>query len=419
MEHIKKIIIIVIVLIILITVALLLVKYIDKKDKQENFENTLVMEITNTIEILSNRNEYFVVKSCATDYLSSIAQKNNEMAYSLLDKNYIEEYNINEENVFNYLDKYNSEELLIDKIYTIQDTEQIYTYFVYGKLLDVTTSNIEEFKTVVRLDKANDVYSVIPYKYIQDNQYSIKLGSTISFEYNKIEDKQYNSFTFNNITEQQLMILYLSEIKKEMKYSIETSYDKLDASYKTKRFSNLEEYKQYVNNRINEISKASVQKYQVEKYEDYTQYICIDQNNNYYIINETYPGQYTIILDTYTIDLPEYEEKYNKANEQQKTAYCIDRFVQAINDDNYKFAYEVLADGFKNNYFKTQESFENYAKQHLLGREEIVYKEFKNEGNIYCTYSVTLKNGAGNSLEKTFILKLGEGTDFELSFNVD
>ena len=39
--------------------------------------------------------------------------------------------------------------------------------------------------------------------------------------------------------------------------------------------------------------------------------------------------KYTVILDTYTIDLPEYIEKYNKANDQQKTAYCINKFMRS------------------------------------------------------------------------------------------
>ena len=133
----------------------------------------------------------------------------------------------------------------------------------------------------------------------------------------------------------------------------------------------------------------------------------------------------SILLDTYTIAIPEYEEKYEESNQAQKTAYCIDRFVKILNSENYTLAYKLLATSFKNNYFPTQESFEQYAKENLLGKTSVKYLEFKNEGELYCTYSVMLQEPmedeqiSENAIEKTFILKLNEGTDFELSFNIN
>ena len=66
-----------------------------------------------------------------------------------------------------------------------------------------------------------------------------------------------------------------------------------------------------------QIYKLNVKKYQIENYDSYKQYICVDQDSNYYIINETNPGQYELILDIYTIDIPIYIEEYNKATDAQ------------------------------------------------------------------------------------------------------
>lgn len=329
MENIKKIIVIVLVIIILLIISLFIVKYVNKKDREENFENTITMEIKNTINLLNNRNEFFAVKSCVTKYLSFASQEDKEIIYSMLDKNYISQYNITKENALSNIEKYTEPVFYSDKIYVIQDTMNIYTYFVYGKVIDKQTGKISEFQIVIRLDKENDLFSVIPYKYIQDNKYNIDVGNSVTFKYNEIQDNLYNKFAFKNITDQEMSIYYMNEIKNNIVYDIENSYTKLDETYRKKRFTNLEEYKKYVNKNITNIYSSKLQKFQINEYKGYNQYVCVDQNEKYYIINEINPGQYTIILDTYTIDLPEYIEKYNNANEQQKTAYCINRFIRS------------------------------------------------------------------------------------------
>lgn len=421
MDNLKKIIIIVIIIIFLIIVSLFIVRYLDKKDKQENFENTITMEIKNTINLIDNRNEFFAVKSCVTKYLTYIAQEDSEMIFSMLDKNYIENYNITEQNSLSDVAKYSNPVFYNDKIFVIQDTVTVYTYFVYGKVIDKETGDISDFNIVVRLDKGKDLFSIIPYKYIEDKKLNISVGNSITLKYNEIEDKTYNKFAFKNITDEEMSIFYMNEIKDNFIYDVESSYNKLNEEYKNKRFTDLEEYKNYITKNITNLYSSKLQKYQIKEYKDYNQFVCIDQNNRYYIINEIHPGQYELILDTYTIDLPEYIEKYNKADEQEKTAYCINRFVQSLNDENYTFAYSLLASGFKNNYFKTQASFENYIKQNSLQKQNVTFEQFSNEGDVYYTYKVLLTNGDEDtsSVEKTFIVKLGEGTNFELSFNVD
>ncbi len=54
-------------------------------------------------------------------------------------------------------------------------------------------------------------------------------------------------------------------------------------------------------------------------------------------------------------------------------------------------------------------------------KKKVTYKVFENEANTYYTYSVTLKENDEdtNEIDTTFIVKLGEGTNFELSFSVD
>lgn len=216
-----------------------------------------------------------------------------------------------------------------------------------------------------------------------------------------------------------MAMAYLSDFQSKLVENIQSAYELLDKQYVERRFSSIENFKEYITKKQEQLKKAYVAKYKIIPYEDYTQYICIDQFGNYYIFNETAILKYSVILDTYTINLPQYIENYNKSNEAEKVAMCVDKFIKSINDENYQFAYSLIASGFKNNYLKTKEEFVVYAKQNLVGRNKITHKAIDSQDQIYL-YTVILENEDAlvSPKELTFIVKLKEGTDFELSFEM-
>ena len=64
-------------------------------------------------------------------------------------------------------------------------------------------------------------------------------------------------------------------------------------------------------------------------------------------------GKYSVVLDTYTIDLPEFIEKYNSANEKTKVGLNIQKVFDAINNEDYEYVYNKLDNTFKQTNFKT------------------------------------------------------------------
>lgn len=184
--------------------------------------------------------------------------------------------------------------------------------------------------------------------------------------YDTIQFTQYNQIPYAYISDMQMCNTYLIDYKNYMIFNTQEAFNKTNKEYREKRFGNFENYKNYVQKNIDEIIEAKLVKYQINQFDTYTQYICIDQFGNYYIFNETAIMKYSAILDTYTIDLPQYTENYAKTDTTGKVAMCVDRFMKAINDENYEFAYSLLASGFKNNYFKTVQEFAIYAKQNLV-----------------------------------------------------
>ena len=131
--------------------------------------------------------------------------------------------------------------------------------------------------------------------------------------------------------------------------------------------------------------------------------------------------KYSLILDTYTIDIPEFTEKYKVSNDQEKVILNLNKFMLAINDGDYKYAYSVLADSFKRNNFPTYQTFENYVKTRFFKNNNFEYSKFGDEAGTYYTYTVNISdasNQTNDKITKTFIILLEEGTDFKLSFNV-
>lgn len=228
---------------------------------------------------------------------------------------------------------------------------------------------------------------------------------------------KYNEISYAYISDMQLCNIYLLDYKNNALERTEEAYDSLDEAYRQKRFGSFENYQKYIENHAGTIFNVKLQRYQVNHYDDFTQYICIDQYENEYIFHETAIMKYTVYLDSYTVDLPQYTEKYTTSDETQKVGMSIERFVKAIYEENYDFAYSVLSTGLKENYFKTQQQFEIYVKQNFIKAKEITYITTRQEGDIYI-FEANLQNNQNQTMKKTFMVRLGEGTNFELSFEI-
>lgn len=438
MDKLKKIIVLLIAIIIIL-VLILIINIVIKKNS--NKLPDLSADDYNVTEVLSGKKPerlysdtiFLSVDACVNKIISYAENDNAEAVYNILNAQYIQNNDINETNVLEKTRLKNFSTYRIEEIYELVGIE----YFSYYVKADLN-ENKEYFN--VNWDTQTKSYDLLLINEEEFNEDINAITGTIAEE-NKIERNEYNSIPYKYLsTDQDVMEQYFLDY---IKLSIENpikAYELLDTDYKNKKFGDINNFQQYIQNNtsLKEIYNAKVRnmedfdnyqeymasrknvgikKYNKEDLDNYTQYIIIDTYGNYYIFRVTAPMQYTVILDTYTIDLPEFIEKYNSGGEQQKVALNIDKFIQAINNKDYKYAYNCLADSYKNNYFRTQEEFENYAKQNFYNSSDIEYKEFETKGDVY-TYSVILTNKeTDEQTNKTFIMQLGEGTEFVMSFN--
>ena len=210
------------------------------------------------------------------------------------------------------------------------------------------------------------------------------------------------------------------DYKNKIIENAEESYEKIEETYRKAKFSNKKDYEKYLKDNIKDLMAISVEKYQVDHKEDYTQYTCLDKRGNTYIVRETAIMEYTLLLDTYTVDIPEFIEKYEKAKPQKKVGMNTEKIVKALNQKDYHYLYSKLDKQFKENNFATQEAFEKYMKNKYPDTYDVKYENATEKNGIY-VQPITLTAQIGENdtkIENNVVMQLGEGTDFVMSFDI-
>lgn len=442
MDKIKKIIII----LTIITFALILI-IIALKCGQTNSEQLETNTSTNTEETaksgftqINDYETYYKAKAILNKYIVYVRQINGDEKIEtgkldmtedeikatlqeqgikalkeLLDKQYLEEMFISDEELKLKQNKYeNNDEtynLNIEDIFKMDLDENITIILTNAKL------NNEDFKTLIKLDKLNDTYSIFLDDFMEKYDYSKDMSKQdINITTEAIDENSFNSKIKVNTTETNIVSQYFVEYKGKMVNDTKVAYELLNEEYRQKKYGSYENFENYVKNNEKKILYSSIDKYQVTENDGIKKYICVDKEGKYYIFIEKDITHYEVILDTYTIDLPEFLQKYNNNEDEIKCGMNIQKLFDAINDEDYSYAYNKLDDTFKQNNFSNEETFRKYAEIYLKNKE-LKFEKCEENGQIYI-YDITLTEENQNTETKTIVMKLLEGTDFVFSFNI-
>ena len=443
MKKIKIIIpiLIIIILIICIILAMILIKQkneeeLDKPDLPfDDSEYIIPQEYNSEIKNVTMRSNYYIAQGCVEKYYNyytnmfaqtrengyteEMQTRAKEEMYNLLDDTYIDENGITKDNINTKLSQINESVVNISKIYVSEQSERIATYIVIGTLRNKVNSDISYFTVMVRVDDSNSTFSILPSEYVNEKFKDLRLGDKLNvLSTENIKKNNDNVYEFKYVTDEQYVQDLIEQYKEEALYNSEMVYNRLDNEYREKRFPNLEEFKEYEkrNFRNNFIIKAT--SYKKVEGDGYTRYICMDQNSNYYIFNEKAVMDYSLILDTYTVDLPEFEETYNSSNEEDKAKMNFEKIQEAIKNKDYRFVYSKLNETFRDNNFKNLETFENYMNSNFFENNKMAYTNLEKQGEVWL-FSSKIKN-ANSTAEKgiNIVIKINEGTDFEMSFSI-
>lgn len=455
-NKIKKIIIIT-VIIILITIALLVIfnllknnGYIPSKgeiiDEEEVGTPPIDSQEKHKIDSAST---FFSIEDAIQKYLNSISINVNEIAstpirgsnmrsaatiyaenngitdeqskkqsiYNFLSKRYIQSNDITVDNVMEKIPNNEKVEFEALDMLRVLDYEKE-QYAVYGIETNLNDRSEKEVYFVVDVDKYTDdgLFAITP---IVTNEYKKLEDIPLNINDISIEKNNNNIFPYSTITDKELTLKYFSYYKSLMLKDPEKAYEMLDEEYKNKRFENLETFRSYIDKNREDIENYVAREYGVNKLTDGTEYICQDQYNHAYMFKETSVMEFSAKLDNYTIESEETKQKYQEAKEQKKVAMNIDKWITMLNSKDYKAAFEVLDETFRNQYFENVDDFEEYMKNTFPAYMGVELMEYSKESGVNIQ-KVILYDSTGDenwSKPETIIMQLSD-EGFKMSFRI-
>lgn len=431
MKSLKKIIAIILIAIVgLILILMFLFKKYEGKP-HEDFSSEYGDEriIQKDITRVSKRIDYYSVELIVNHYLTALITKDTDILYHTLNADVIKQWNVDESNVISKLNDITRQEdedeehykFMITDMYFSESEGNIVTYFVFVKVINTVTEEIQKTSFMVETDTINDTYDILPFEFMKQKGYAtIEEGKKYETSIEKIPNNSYNEIEYDQVDDNTVILNLMTNLIDKMVYDLEDSYHLYTDAYKKERFATLEEYKKYIEKNMKTILASSIEKYKVNEKEDRTEYICIDQYGNYYIFEETAVMQYTVQLDTYTKDSQEFLEKYNKGKEQLKVGMNLEKITQAMNRKDYAYIYDKLYTDFRQNNFPTLASFETYMQNNLFDSNKVDFGKFESKSGVY-VYDTMITDATGieeKEVEVNFIVKLEEGTNFAISFQI-
>ena len=308
----------------------------------------------------------------------------------------------------------------IAKDMNVLDGENIMSFAVYGKILE-SDNNEKDAYYIFRIDFENNTFNIDE---LDTSKYKNINEINLETDIQSIENTGNNTMKYTTIKDEEISRIYYEQFLKLEIDKPEEAYNLLDENYRKERFSSLEEYKEYINSNKDKIETGAISKYSRDIQDDYTEYLIVDNYNNYYTIKETSIMNYKIMLDNYTIKVDDYVEKYGKLENENKVQANVYIFLQMINTKDYKHAYELLDENFRKNNFDTVEKFKKYVEENFfeynINSSVSTEKSIESQGEYY-VYKTVIRNDSGSAVESkqlTIIMKLLEGTNFTMSFSL-
>lgn len=426
----KRLIIMFVIILIIISFIIGALSYINKKEEKQKENNQIensvnieekekisveqfynVTDLINNYQSVINRNNYELRDG--TNYSAENSVK--EGIYSLLSENYVKANKITIENIYDKIDKINEKTTFVSSKMKVKRGKNVDTYLVYGNSINDNYEKYEKKYYFVNLDKKNQSFSIEPikekYSDIEDIKFQEEILSIDKNRHNKLANRKYDN--------EEIAKRKFKDLKDMLLIRSEESYNLLNKEYRLKKFGNYEGFKSYVEANYEDIRNSTLEKYQF--IEELNHYICIDKKGKYYIFYDKGDNLQEVLLDIYTIDLPEFTKKYNNVDDFKKVGYNIGKFFAAINDKDYKYAYEKLDENFRKNKIPEQKYLEETFKTYLFKDNKVTYENVEKKGNVYVYDIIISNNNAKQNDNKiipmTVIMKLKDNYDFVMSFS--
>ncbi len=252
-KYLSLIIILIIFLIIFLTVFLL---NLANNNNQEIYQEKEPPTIPYNMEKVNDYSQFFSVLNNVVTYLNYLKDHNTIVLNNLLNKEYIETFKIDQNNIYDYLGYFKEEYPLNFKIknmyYQTYDNFNRYLYFINGDIIenDFAENKIiqEDTMFLVNVDYENITYSIYPLIYFEEDM-------PLKNPERKIDANPYNKLIGSNIISKDYICnLYLSDFIKNINNNPENTYDLLETNFRKKSYPKKNDYIKYINNNKDKFS---------------------------------------------------------------------------------------------------------------------------------------------------------------------
>ena len=337
---------------------------------------------------------------------------------TVFDKRYKEMRNISREDIISFAGQYKNNSVVekykikISEEYIAELTDDKRIVLVYSKI------NNKDFNCMLKIDLTNNRYSIFYEDFMNKEKYTKDRTEEITIDDSDIEKNDYNIFIVSNLSNQNIVIQYFSDLKNKMKNDRMELYNSLDKDYRAKRFPSYEKFEQFLNSINDRINKLDISKFKFSN----NQIKIMDNYDNIYTFNTSDIINYTIIMDDYTLEDKEITGIYNKSVDTDKVNTNIAKFFKMINLKDYESAYNLLDKDFKKQNYPSLDAFRKYIETNLFSYSKVTkINDTKKTGNYYIM-SLNVINGEEDVIhakQVTVVMQLLEGTNFVMSFSMN
>ena len=400
----------------------------DERNGEIAYEGSEVSNDVKKIKSLEDKNTYFTLDALCQNYINLVANECKEELMNVVSSRYIKEYNINESNILDIIEipkmtninQYYK--IVILDILTVRIDQKTSLYIVKGKGRLVGNSDVFEYNIMIEVDNNQSVYSIYPSQYLKDKGYDkLVQGNQINYTANNIIKNKDNEFMHTLKDDLEMAKEYFNNYTEMLAYYKQDAYNKLNFQYMKEKFGSEQNFYNYLEEIKYIIYTMQINKYKVYHTKYYTDYVCTDQYENHYIFRQKNGiMDYTVFMDSYTVDLDTYKENYNNGNEVNKVKMQIEKFNQMLNTKDYNAIYNKLNSVFKQNNFNNVSNLKEYLQKNSYEINDIeIDDSYLNEDYYIC--ECTLRNSKNTNEDKkiNIIIKLIDYNNFEMSFSFE
>ena len=208
------------------------------------------------MESVTEYSYFFSIVNVLDIYLNNLKNHNTESLLNILHSEYLKEYKINENNIYDNLIKLDSNSQYTFKVrkmdYETYDELNRYLYYVNG---DIILNNfednevfMEDIKFLINVDYENLTYAIYPLNFLYEVLPIINPQEEI------IKNEDNVLIGSNVITKDYICNIYLSDFINIVNNDLDKSYDLLESNFRKNNYDKKSSYKDYMNENKSKLS---------------------------------------------------------------------------------------------------------------------------------------------------------------------